>query len=101
MMLYSLAMNHTPSNLGPVLVMALAMLAATALVAAAPHAPWAAVAGPLLLVLALLVTDLVQRRRAGRRSLPSASAVLLAAIILVACGILASGGLGRLAGMMP
>jgi hypothetical protein len=94
-------MNRMPSNLGPMLVMAVATLVATALVAAAPHAPWTAVAGPLLLVLALLVTDLVQRRRSGHRPLPSASALLLAAIILVACGILASGDLGRLGGMMP
>jgi peptidoglycan/LPS O-acetylase OafA/YrhL len=81
--------------------MAVATLVATALVAAAPHAPWTAIAGPLLLVLALLVTDLVQRRRSGRGSLPSSSTLLLAAILLVACGIVASGDLHQLAEMMP
>jgi len=94
-------MNRTLSNLGPALVMAVATVVATVLVAAAPHAPWTAVAGPLLLVLALLVTDVVQRRRSGRPSPPSASALLLAASILVACGILASSDLGRLAETMP
>jgi peptidoglycan/LPS O-acetylase OafA/YrhL len=94
-------MNRALSKLGPALVMAGAMLVATALVAVAPQAPWTAVAGPLLLVFALLATDLVQRRRSGGRSLPSASSLLLAAIILLACGILAAGDPGRLAGMMP
>lgn len=94
-------MNRTLSNLGPVLVMAVAILVATALVAVAPRAPWTAVAGPLLLVLALLATDRVQRRRSGGPSLPSASSLLLAAVLLVACGIVASGDPGRLAAMMP
>ena len=94
-------MNHTLSNLGPALFLAVVMLVATALVAAAPHASWAAVAGPLLLALALVGTDLVQRRRSGRGSLPSASVLLLAAALLVACGLVASRDLGRLAGMIP
>jgi hypothetical protein len=94
-------MNRTLSNLGPALFLAAAMLAAAALAAAAPHAPWAAVAGPLLLVLSLVGADLVQRRRTGRRLLPSAGVLLVAAGILVACAIVASHDLERLAGMIP
>jgi len=94
-------MNRTLSNLGPALTVAVAMLAAAGLAAAAPRAAWAAVAGPLLIVLALVGADIVQRRRAGRRPLPSASALLVAAAIAVACVIVASSGLDRLAGMIP
>jgi peptidoglycan/LPS O-acetylase OafA/YrhL len=94
-------MNRIPSNLGPALSMALVMLAAAALAKAAPQAAWTAVAAPLLLVLALVGTDLVQRRRAGRRPLPSASVLLVAAAILVACGIVASRDLDGLAAMIP
>ena len=93
-------MNRTLSNLGPALTLAVALLAAAALAAAAPRAPWTAVAGPLLLILALVGADVVQRRRSGRR-LPSASALLAAAAIAVACVIVASSGLDRLAGMIP
>jgi hypothetical protein len=94
-------MNHTLSNLGPALFLAVVMLVATALAVAAPHASWTAVAGPLLLALALVGTDLVDRRRSGRRLLPSPSVLLVAATLLVACGIVASRGLDRLAGMFP
>ncbi|HVT61515.1 MAG TPA: hypothetical protein VHR45_24350 [Thermoanaerobaculia bacterium] len=94
-------MNRTLSNLGPALFLALLILAATALAAAATRASWTAVAGPLLLVLGLVGTDLVRRRRPGRRSLPSSSVLLLAAAILVACGIVASRDLDRLAGLIP
>lgn len=94
-------MNRRLSTLGPTLVMAGATLVATALVAAAPHARWTAVAGPLLLVSALLVTDLAQRRRSGRGTVPSPSTLLMAAVLLVACGIVASGDLRQLAAMMP
>jgi hypothetical protein len=81
--------------------LAAAVLAAAALAVMAPRAPWTAVAGPLLLVLALVGADVVQRRRAGRRPLPSASALLVAAAIAVACVIVASSGLDRLGGMIP
>jgi hypothetical protein len=94
-------MNRTLSRLGPNLWMAVVLVVATSLVVAAPHAPWTAVAGPLLLVLALLGADLVHRRRAGLRTLPSPGALLVAAAILVACGLVAARGLDRLAGMMP
>jgi len=94
-------MNRTLSNLGPALLLAVVMVVATALVVAAPHAWWTAVAGPLLLVLALVGTDVVQRRRSGRRSLPSPSVLLVAATILVACGIVASRDLDHLAVMIP
>jgi peptidoglycan/LPS O-acetylase OafA/YrhL len=94
-------MNRTLSNLGPALFMALLMLVASALAVAAPRASWAAFACPMLLVLGLVGTDLVQRRRSGRRLLPSASVLLLAAAILVACGIVASHDLNRLAGLIP
>lgn len=76
-------MNRTLSSLGPALFMALLILIASALAVAAPRASWAAVAGPILLVLGLIGIDLVQRRR----WLPSPSALLVAAAILVACGI--------------
>jgi hypothetical protein len=94
-------MNRTLSNLGPALFLAVVMLVATALAKAAPHAAWTAAAGSLLLVLALVGTDLVHRRRSGHRALPSAGVLLLAAGILVACGIVASRDLDRLAVMIP
>jgi hypothetical protein len=90
-------MNRRLSNLGPALFLAVVMLVATALAVAAPRASWTAAAGPLLLVLALVGTDLVQRRRL----LPSPSVLMLAATLLVACGIVASRDPGRLAGMIP
>jgi peptidoglycan/LPS O-acetylase OafA/YrhL len=93
-------MNRSLSNLGPVLCMAIATLAATALATAAPAAPWTAVAAVSLLVLAMVGTDLVDRRRAGRRS-PSWGALLLAAAILVACALVAASGLDHLAAMLP
>lgn len=89
--------THTLSNLGPALLVAVVMLVSTALAGRAPHASWTAVAGPLLLALALVGADLVHRRR----FLPSPSALLLAAAILVACGIVAARDPDRLAGMMP
>src|SRR5437763_889551 len=67
----------------------------------APRASWTAGAAPLVLVLALVGTDVLDRRRAGRRALPSPSAVLLAAILLVACAIVAGRGAGHLAEMLP
>jgi uncharacterized membrane protein YjdF len=90
-------MNRTLSNLGPALLFAAAILAASALIKAAPHAAWAAVISPLLLVLALLGADLVQRRR----FLPSPIALALAATFLVACGLVAARGLEQLAAMIP
>lgn len=92
-------MPRTLSNLIPPLVLAVATLVATGLANAAPRVPWSA--GPLVLVLALLLTDVAARRRAGRRPWPSASALLLALILLLASGILALDGPGPLAGMMP
>jgi hypothetical protein len=94
-------MNRTLSNLGPALFLTVVMLAATALVKAAPQASWAAFAGPLLLVLALVGTDLFLRRRSGRRLVPSSSALLVAAAILVACAIVGPRDLDRLAAMIP
>ena len=90
-------MNRNLSNLGPALFMALLILVASALAVPAPRAPWAAFAGPVLLALGLLGADLVRRRR----WLPSPSALLVAAAILVACGILASGDRQYLAAMVP
>ena len=90
-------MNRTLSNLGPALFFAAAILVASALVKAAPHASWAAVASPALLVLALLGADLFQRRRFQ----PSPIVLILAASFLVACGLLASRGLDQLASMIP
>jgi hypothetical protein len=89
-------MNRTLSNLGPALLMALLVLIASALAVAAPRASWAAFAGPILLALGLVGIDLVQRRR----WLPSPGALLVAAAILVACGIVAP-DLNRLAGLIP
>lgn len=94
-------MKRIPSILVPALVLALAMLAASALAAAAPHEAWAAAGGPLLLVVALLGADVLYRRRLGLSSRPSSSTLILAAIFLVACGILAMSGADRLAGMVP
>ncbi|MDP9120106.1 MAG: hypothetical protein M3O15_01865 [Acidobacteriota bacterium] len=94
-------MNRTLSDLGPALFLSAVMLVATTLVGAAPHASWTAAAGPLLLGLALVGIDIVQRRRSGRGSLPAPGVLLLAAALLAACGIVASGDPGRLAGMFP
>jgi hypothetical protein len=93
-------MNRTVSNLGPALFLAIAIVAAGAVTAAAPHALWAAVAGPLLLALSLVGIDLVQRRRAGH-SRPSPVVLLLAAVILVSCGIVASRDLKLVGVMIP
>lgn len=93
-------MNRTLSNLAPALFLAIAILAATAVAAAAPHALWAAVAGPLLLALSIVGIDLVQRRREGH-SRPSPTVLFLAAVILVACGIVASRDLRLVATMIP
>ena len=93
-------MTRPLSNLVPVLVVAGAMLAASALVTLVPRSSWAAMTAPVLLVLALIVGDLILGRRGGRR-LPSAAAVIIAASILVACGIVASDDPDRLAAMIP
>jgi len=94
-------MNRTLSNLGPALVLAVSMVLATALAGAAPHTPWTAAAGPLLLVLGLVSADLLQRYGPSQRSRPSSSALLLVAAILVACAIVAARDLDRLAGLIP
>lgn len=97
-------MNRTQSNLGPALLMAGAMLVAAALVTAAPRAIWAAVAGPSLLVLALVGTDLYflrRRRYSLPRSRPRTSVLAVAGAILVASAILAIQDLDLLAGMIP
>jgi hypothetical protein len=86
-------MNRTLAALS----LAVAMLLASALAVAVPGASWTAVAGPSILVLALLGTDLALRRRA----VPSASVLLLAAAMVVACAIVASRGLDRLAEFIP
>lgn len=96
-------MKRTLSNLSPALFLAVALLAASALVAAAPWAPWTAAAGPLLLGLALVGADVVYRPRSGGPLRPSSSSLLLAATLLVACGIVASSSRNpvALAGMFP
>lgn len=93
---------------GPALFLALAMLWASALIAAAPHAVWSAVAAPLLLVLALVGTDhyLLRRRRyvvpgSKNRLWPSSSALWMAASILAASAIVASRDLDQFVGMIP
>jgi hypothetical protein len=93
-------MNRILSNL-PALVLALALLVASALARAALFVPWAAGAGPLLLVLALVGADAIYRRRLGLSGRPSSSTLLLAATFLVACGIVATGGVKPLAVMIP
>lgn len=90
-------MNRTLSNLGPALLFAAVLLLASVLVKAAPHATWAAVASPALVVLALLGADLVQRRR----FLPSRIVLVLAAGFAIACGLLASSGSEQVAAMIP
>jgi hypothetical protein len=94
-------MNRTLSNLGPALLQAVVLVVATALAVAAPHAAWTAVAVPVLLVLALVGTDIVHGRRSGRRSLVSASVLVLAVTIVIGCGIVASRDLDQLAGAIP
>jgi hypothetical protein len=90
-------MKSTLSNLGPALLCAVVLLLASVLIKAAPHAPWAAVASPALVVLALLAADMVQRRR----FLPSRIVLVLAAGFAIACGILASSGSEQFAAMIP
>lgn len=74
------------------LLLAAVILLGSALSMAAPRAPWATVASPLLLVLGVLGADLVLRRGAGLPLRPSASTLLFAASLLVAAGILAAAG---------
>jgi len=90
-------MNHTLSKLGPALLCAAVLLLASVLIKAAPHALWATVASPALVVLALLGADMVQRRR----FLPSRIVLVLAAGFGIASGILASGGSEQFAAMIP
>jgi hypothetical protein len=94
-------MNRTLSHLAPALWVAAGILSASALAAAAPHAAWTAVVCPLLLVLALLGADLIQRRRSGGGSSPSPGVLLLAVAVPVACGILAFRNPAGLAEMLP
>jgi len=94
-------MNRSKPNFAPALLVAVAMLAAASLAALAPRTPWNAAAGPLLLVGALLVADVIQRRRAGGRSRPSTSALVVAAAILVACGIVGFSDPDGVAMMVP
>lgn len=94
-------MDRSKSNLSLALLPAVAMLAAAALAAIAPPSPWIAAAGPLLLVSAMVVADAIQRRRAGGRWRPSASALVIAAAILVACGIVGLRDPGNVAMMVP
>jgi hypothetical protein len=93
-------MRRTLSKLGPALFMAAMTLVATAMLAAARHASWSALAGTLILVLALLGTDLVQRRGSGAGSRPSPAALFLAATLLFAGSIL-SDDRDALAAMLP
>lgn len=93
-------MNRTLSNLVPALLLALLMLVASGLAVVAPGSSWPLVAGPLLLVIGLVGIDLVLNRRAGR-SLPSAGALIMAAAMVVAYGIVASSGFDRLAELIP
>jgi len=95
-------MNRNLSNLAPSLFLALVILIATALTVAAPHESWTAAAGPLFLALALIGFDVVQRRRSGgHRSPVSVTVLVLAASILVSCGIVAYYNFGQLALMIP
>ncbi len=94
-------MNRALTSLGPALFLALVMLVATALVVAAPHTPWILAAGPLMLVVALVGTDVFQRRRSGRGSLPSPSIVLLAVAILAGFAIIGTRNPATLAAMIP
>jgi hypothetical protein len=94
-------MNGRLSHLAPALLMAAAILFASALAAAAPHAAWTAVVCPLLLVIALLGADLIHRRRSGGEAPPSPSVLLLAVAIPVACGIVGFRNPGGLAEMIP
>jgi peptidoglycan/LPS O-acetylase OafA/YrhL len=90
-------MNSKLSNLRPALFLAAAILAASLLVKVAPHAAWAAVASPALLVVALLGAELVQRRR----FVPSPIALTLAAAFVAACVLLASDTPEHFAAMIP
>ncbi len=94
-------MNRRFPDVGPALILAAAMLGGTALAVAAPHGSWTAVGGPLLLALAVVGTDVAWRRRSGLGSGPSAGALVVAASILVACGIVGFRDSARIAEMMP
>lgn len=94
-------MTRPRISIAPAAVLAGATLAATALGALAPRLPWAAVAAPVLLAAAFLASDLLFSRPAAGRRFPSALALLMAATLLVACGIVAARGLRDLAEMLP
>ena len=89
------------SNFAPALLVAGATIGASALCAAAPDALWSAVAAPLVVVAALLGGDALRRRRAGLGAVPSPSALLLAALLLVAFALVGSRDLLLLAPMIP
>jgi hypothetical protein len=93
-------MRYSLSTLGPALFIAVVTLVATALVVAVPGAPWIPLAAALLLVLALVGTDLAQRRRSGAGSRPSPAVLILAATLLVA-GLVLSGDRDGFAAMLP
>jgi hypothetical protein len=93
-------MSNLFSKNAPALLLAAAMLVGSAITVAAPRLP-GAVGGPLVLVLGLLGADVLQRRRAGLGSRPASSTLLLAASLLVACGILTATDTDGLLPMFP
>jgi hypothetical protein len=87
----TLAMNQlaplSPRPFRPFLILAAGTLASAGLVAAAPGAVWVAFAAPLLLAFSLVAAEFAQRRRAGEAWRPSPGVLLMAAVILLSCGI--------------
>jgi len=94
-------MNRISSHLTPALLVAGALLIGAAVAAAAPHSFGAALAGPALLVTALLAGDFLQRRAAHAGPMPSLGVLLMSTAIVVATGILALGDLDDLPGAVP
>jgi hypothetical protein len=74
---------------GPALVLASGLSISTAIAVLTSDSAWAVAAGPLLFALSLVGADAMGSRLRGGSSGPSREAVLLAAALLVACGMTA------------
>jgi hypothetical protein len=74
-------------DLGPSLLIGLGIIAATSLAKRAADSGWLVLAAPVFLALTVLGADILNSRLRGESMRPTPAALLLAASILLACGI--------------